>query len=46
VFTGCIEVRESSQLSSATETKWYAPGLGVIKVKEKAEVVVLDSVTP
>jgi hypothetical protein len=44
-FDECLQIRESSQLSPDTETKWYAPGLGVVKVKEKGEVMVLDLVT-
>ena len=44
-FDGCIQIRESSLLSSGTETKWYAPGVGVVKVKEKGEVLALQSVT-
>ena len=43
-FTDCIQILESSQISSGTETKWYAPGLGAVKVKEHSEVLVLDSV--
>lgn len=44
-FNGCIQIRESSLLSSGTETKWYAPGVGVVKVKEKGELLALQSVT-
>jgi len=44
-YARCIQVRESSVLTTATETKWYAPGLGVIKVKEHGEVLALDEVT-
>ena len=44
-FSNCIQIDESSQLSPATETKWYAPGLGVVKVKERGEVLVLDAVS-
>ena len=44
-FDECLQIRESSLLSPDTETKWYAPGLGVVKVKEKGEVMVLDLVT-
>ena len=44
-FTNCIQINESSQLSPSTETKWYAPGIGVIKVKEHGEVLVLDAVS-
>ena len=41
--TDCIQLDERSRLSTATESKWYAPGLGVIKVKEHGEVLVLDA---
>jgi len=44
-FDECIQVRESSVLTPDTETKWYAPGLGVVKVKEHGEVRLLDLVT-
>jgi len=44
-FFDCIQVRESSMLSDSTETKWYAPDIGVIKVKEHGEVLSLDEVT-
>jgi hypothetical protein len=43
-FTGCIQIEESSLLSADTETKWYAPGIGVVKVKEHSEGLVLDAV--
>jgi hypothetical protein len=45
-FTDCIQILESSQLSEGTETKWYAPEVGVIKVKEKGEILVLVEITP
>jgi hypothetical protein len=45
-FKDCIQILESSQLSAGTETKWYAPDLGVIKGKEKGETLVLVDITP
>jgi hypothetical protein len=45
-FEDCIQILESSQLSAGTETKWYAPEVGVIKVKEKGEALVLVDITP
>lgn len=42
---GCIEVREYSPLTDETETKWYAPGIGVTKAKARGELSVLDSTT-
>ncbi|HZF30001.1 MAG TPA: hypothetical protein VE907_12840, partial [Gammaproteobacteria bacterium] len=44
-FGNCIQVRESSVLTPDTETKWYAPGLGVVKVREHGQVLALDSVS-
>ena len=44
-YSRCLQIRESSALAPDTETKWYAPGLGVVKVKEHGEVLVLDLVT-
>jgi hypothetical protein len=44
-FDDCLQIRESSLLDPDTETQWYAPGLGVVKVKEKGDVRVLDLVT-
>jgi len=45
-FVDCIQILESSQLSPGTETKWYAPEVGVIKVKEKGETLTLVEITP
>lgn len=44
VFKDCIEIRESSRLDTSTETKWYAPGFGAVRVKEKGEVLSLEDV--
>jgi hypothetical protein len=43
-FRNCIEIRETTMLSDSVETKWYAPGVGVVKVKERAEILVLDEI--
>jgi len=40
-FRGCIRVFESTMLSDDTETKWYAPGVGVIQTKEKDGILEL-----
>jgi hypothetical protein len=40
-FAGCIKIEESSLLSEDTETKWYAPGVGVIQVKEQGSILEL-----
>ena len=42
-YTGCIEVLEVT--SDARETKWYAPGVGVIRAKTGAELSRLESST-
>lgn len=42
-FAGCIQIRESSVLSPDIETKWYAPGIGVVQVKEHSELSSLES---
>jgi hypothetical protein len=42
-FAGCIEVGELQQPDSRTETKWYAPGQGVVKAKGKHEVLLLEA---
>jgi hypothetical protein len=44
-FENCIEIEESSRLSSGTETKWYAPGVGVIQEKAPGESLKLISST-
>jgi hypothetical protein len=36
-FPGCLQLRETSNLDGDVETKWYAPGLGVIKGIAKGE---------
>lgn len=43
-FVDCIKIEESSLLSEDTEIKWYAPGMGVVKVKESGEILVLVEV--
>ena len=44
-YDGAIEVRESSRIDPGTELKWYAPGVGVVKVQAKGESLRLDSST-
>jgi hypothetical protein len=44
-FEGAIEVEESSALSPGTETKWYAPGVGVVKTRGGGEILHLVSST-
>ena len=36
-FEGCIEVLEHDLVDDEFETKWYAPGIGVLKGKAKGE---------
>jgi hypothetical protein len=42
---GCLEVRELD-LDGEKETKWYAPGVGVIKAKADGEKLKLAAMTP
>lgn len=44
-YDGAIEVRESSRIDPGTELKWYAPGVGVVKVQTKGESLRLESST-
>jgi len=41
LLTDCIRILETTLLSDDTETKWYAPDVGVIKTKSKGEILVL-----
>jgi len=43
-FVDCIQIMESSLISEGTETKWYAPGIGVVKEKEAGQILVLIEV--
>ncbi len=40
-FPDTMKVQESSLLSDDTENKWYAPGVGVVRVQEMGERLVL-----
>ena len=40
-FAGCIEVQEHDLVDDDYETKWYAPGVGVIKGKTQGETFAL-----
>jgi hypothetical protein len=42
---GCIEVLETDVADGSTETKWYGPGIGVLKGKAKGESFVLVAST-
>jgi len=44
-YDGAIAIKESSRLSPDTEIKWYAPGVGVVKVRAKGETLRLESST-
>jgi hypothetical protein len=44
-FASAIEVRETTQLGDAPETKWYARGVGAIKGRTKGESFVLVAST-
>jgi hypothetical protein len=44
-FANAIQVQETTQLGDPPETKWYAPGVGVIKGRTKGEAFVLVAST-
>lgn len=44
-FAGCVEVREHHLPDDEFETKWYAPGVGVIRAKGHREILVLEAST-
>ncbi len=44
-YDGAIGVKETSRLDSAVEFKWYAPGVGPVKVKALGETLRLESST-
>ncbi len=41
-YDGAIAVEESSRLTPNTELKWYAPGVGVVKVRARGETMRLE----
>ena len=44
-YDGAISIQESSRLAEGTELKWYAPGVGVVKVRTRGETLRLESST-
>jgi hypothetical protein len=44
-YDGAIKVEESTLLGPGTEFKWYAPGVGVVKVQTKGETLRLEEST-
>jgi hypothetical protein len=44
-YDGAITIQESSRLAPGTELKWYAPGVGVVKVRTRGETLRLESST-
>jgi len=44
-YEDAIAIKESSRLDPATEIKWYAPGVGVVKVRANGETLRLKSST-
>ncbi len=44
-FANTIQILESSRLDPTTETKWYAPGVGVVKSTASDENLELISST-
>ena len=41
-YDGAITIQESSRLDAGTELKWYAPGVGVVKVRTRGETLRLE----
>jgi len=41
-YDGAIAVEESTRLAPETELKWYAPGVGVVKVRTRGETLRLE----
>ena len=41
-YNGAIAVEESTRLALGTELKWYAPGVGVVKVQTQGETLRLE----
>ena len=41
-YEGAIKVEESTRLDPGKESKWYAPGVGVVKVQTKGETLRLS----
>ena len=44
-YDGAIQVKETSRVEPGAELKWYAPGVGVVKVQTKGEILRLESST-
>ena len=44
-YDGAIQVKETSRIDLGAELKWYAPGVGVVKVQTKGETLRLESST-
>ena len=44
-YEGCIEVLETDVADGATEKKWYAPGVGVVRGKARGENFALVATT-
>jgi len=41
-YDGAIKIEESTLLAPGAEFKWYAPGVGVVKVQTKGETLRLE----
>jgi len=44
-LTGCLRLREVDVKDESTETRWYAPGLGLVRTRERGERVALRAST-
>ena len=45
LFPGCLEVRETTVLEPVVETKWYAPGVGVVLQRSRLGSLRLEATT-
>jgi len=44
-FRNCIVIRETTLLDPGSETKWYAPGVGLVQERGRREGLVLQATT-
>lgn len=44
-LSGCVRLREIDVKDESTETRWYAPGLGLVRTRERGERIALRAST-
>lgn len=44
-LAGCVRLRETDVPDASTETRWYAPGLGLVRTQEPGERIALSAST-